>query len=75
MSFIQSLGTIFLIILTGIICRKMKILNQIHIEGFEIILFKTLTPCYLFNSIIERIIMNIAKKIGRYNYESKLTTP
>lgn len=54
MSFIQSLGTIFLIILTGIICRKMKILNQTHVEGFEIILFKILTPCYLFSSIIER---------------------
>ena len=53
MNLIQSLCTRFFVIALGILCRKKKMLDHHQIEGFEIILFKVLTPCYLFNSIIE----------------------
>lgn len=49
---IHELLVIFAIISVGIICHKRNVLNAIQIEGFEVVLFKIVMPCYLFTSTL-----------------------
>lgn len=68
MTLIQSLSAIFLIIFLGVICHKRKILNHVQVEGLEISLFKILTPCYLFSSIIKYDIKALINLPFIYSY-------
>lgn len=52
MTVIQSLLVIFAIVSVGALCEWRKIFNVLHIEGFEIFLFKIALPCYLFNATL-----------------------
>jgi malonate transporter len=52
MNLIHSLTIIFGIISIGVFCGKKKLFHEVHIEGFELFLFKIALPCYLFSAIL-----------------------
>lgn len=48
MELASSLFIILSIIIFGAICGFKKIFNNVHLNGFELFLFKIAIPCYLF---------------------------
>ena len=52
MSLFESLLIIFLIVLMGFLCERIKLFDDPKIEGFEIFLFKISMPCYLFGAAL-----------------------
>lgn len=68
MNLFYSLSIIFAIIFIGFFCGKKKILNETHLEGFELFLFKVGIPSYLFSATITNDISNLInyKFLGSY---------
>ncbi|MBP6104028.1 MAG: AEC family transporter [Gammaproteobacteria bacterium] len=52
MTLFESLLIIFLIVLIGCLCARIKLFDDAKIEGFEVFLFKISMPCYLFGSTL-----------------------
>jgi len=52
MNLVHSLAVIFGIISIGLFCGRKKLFHEVHIEGFELFLFKVALPCYLFSAIL-----------------------
>ena len=62
MTLITPLITIFSVIIFGIFCCRQQIFDDAQIEGFELLLFKIIMPCYLFVSVYESnlsVLMNL----------------
>jgi malonate transporter and related proteins len=52
MTLFESLFIIFLIVLIGFFCARIKLFDDTKIEGFEVFLFKISMPCYLFGATL-----------------------
>lgn len=55
----KSAMTIFLVIVFGIFCCKQRLFDDKQIDGFELLLFKIIMPCYLFVSVYQSKLSNL----------------
>ncbi len=59
---------IFTIIALGFFCGKKHVFKEIHVEGFELFLFKVVIPCYLFSAIMNNTFSNLVNINYVYSY-------